>query len=135
MLTADVLKTNQIVRLSVNNPLVVPVGKYVRISLTASDVIHAWAVPQFALKTDAVPGRINQMWFMVDHPGIFYGQCSELCGQAHSEMPIEVRVLPQAQYDEWFGLMKASKQKARDYLFQVQPEPDPNAAPQTVASR
>lgn len=135
MVTPDIMKKNQVPRLSVDNPLVVPVGKYVRISLTASDVLHAWAVPQFALKTDAVPGRINQMWFKLDQPGIYYGQCSELCGQSHSGMPIEVRSLPQAQYDEWFGLMKASKQKAREYLFRVQPEPDPNAALQTVASR
>jgi cytochrome c oxidase subunit 2 len=131
MLAAEALQPNQIPRLSVDNPLVVPAGKYIRISLTASDVIHAWAIPAFTIKTDAVPGRINQMWFKVDRPGIFYGQCSELCGRQHSAMPIEVRVLSQADFDQWFALMQQSKQQARDFLFRVQPEP---ARPQVAAN-
>lgn len=135
MLTPDLLKKNQIPRLSVNNPLVVPVGKYVRATVIGADVIHSFAVPQFAIKIDANPGKVNQTWFKVERPGIFYGQCSELCGRAHSEMPIEVRALPQAQYDQWFELMKTSKQRARDFLFQVQPEPDPNAPVQTAELR
>jgi cytochrome c oxidase subunit 2 len=132
--TKEALKEGQIWRLSVDNPLVVPQGRYVRVSLAATDVIHAFAVPAFAIKTDAVPGRLNQQWFKVDKPGIFYGQCSELCGMAHSGMPIEVRVLPQAEYDQWFRLMMEPADKpagerrkaARDYLFEVQNEKQMN---------
>lgn len=111
----------QITRLSTDNPMVAPAGKYVRLSITASDVIHAWAMPQFALKVDAVPGRLNQLWFKVDQPGAYYGQCSELCGQSHSAMPIELRILPQDQYDEFLRRAATSASEARAYLDQVQP--------------
>ncbi len=89
--------------LAVDNPMVVPAGKVVRVVVTAADVLHAFAVPAFGVKIDAVPGRLNEIWFKVDEPGIYYGQCSELCGSRHAYMPIEVHVLPPAEYDAWFA--------------------------------
>ncbi len=93
--------------LATDYPMVVPAGRYIRYYTAAADVIHSFAVPTFAIKTDAVPGRLNEGWFLVDEPGVYYGQCSELCGIDHAYMPIEVRVVPQAQYDRWAELMKA----------------------------
>jgi cytochrome c oxidase subunit 2 len=119
---ADALKPGQIPLLSVDNPMVAPAGRYVRLSITAQDVIHAWAMPQFAIKVDAVPGRLNQLWFNTDEPGIYYGQCSELCGANHAFMPIELRILPQQQYDEWLRRVQTSASEARAYLDQVQPQ-------------
>jgi cytochrome c oxidase subunit 2 len=87
--------------------MVVPVGRYVRYYTAAADVIHSFAVPAFGIKTDAVPGRLNEGWFLVDEPGTYYGQCSELCGVNHAYMPIEVRVVPQEQFDRWAQLMLA----------------------------
>ena len=87
--------------LAVNAPMVVPVNKKIRMIVTASDVLHAFAVPAFGVKTDAVPGRLNETWFEVREPGTYYGQCSEVCGQLHYNMPIEVRVLPQDEFDAW----------------------------------
>ncbi|MEE9346936.1 MAG: cytochrome c oxidase subunit II [Robiginitomaculum sp.] len=83
------------------DPLVVPAGKTIRVIVTASDVLHAFAVPAFAVKIDAVPGRLNETWFKVDKPGTYYGQCSEICGQLHYNMPIEVKVVTPAQFDAW----------------------------------
>ncbi|MEZ5998957.1 MAG: cytochrome c oxidase subunit II [Hyphomonas sp.] len=91
--------------LAVDYPMVVPAGRYIRYYTAAADVIHSFAVPAFAIKTDAVPGRLNEGWFLVDEPGVYYGQCSELCGVNHAYMPIEVRVVPQAQFDRWAQLM------------------------------
>jgi cytochrome c oxidase subunit II len=121
MVPDDMLKAGQLKQLSVDNPMVVPVGKTIRLSISASDVIHSWAMPAFMVKMDAVPGRLNQSWFRVDEPGVFYGQCSELCGRRHAYMPIEVRALPQAQYDRWLELAATSVTEARAYLDQVQP--------------
>lgn len=87
--------------LEVDNPLVVPVGAKVRILLTASDVIHAWWVPAFGMKKDAIPGFVNELWFRADEPGIYRGQCAELCGRDHGFMPVVVVVKPQAEYDTW----------------------------------
>lgn len=117
------LKPGQIPHLSANYPMVAPAGRYVRLTISASDVIHAWAMPPFALKVDAVPGRINQLWFKVDQPGVYYGQCSELCGDRHSYMPIELRILPQIQYDTWLTRSTADMAAGRAYLDQVQPLP------------
>lgn len=111
----------QIKQLSVDNPMVAPVSRYVRLSISATDVIHAWAMPPFMLKVDAVPGRLNQLWFKADAPGVYYGQCSELCGDRHSGMPIELRILPQDQYNEWLKRATASLPDAKAYLDQVQP--------------
>lgn len=115
------IQPGQIIQLSVDNPMVAPAGRYVRLSISASDVIHSWAMPQFALKVDAVPGRLNQLWFKADEAGVYYGQCSELCGQRHAFMPIELRILPQAQYDAWLAAAAVSTADARAYLDQVQP--------------
>lgn len=87
--------------LTTDLPVVVPVGATVRLEVTASDVIHNWAMPAFGIKMDAIPGRLNQTWFVVDEPGVFYGQCSELCGLRHAFMPIEVHVVPQEVFDAW----------------------------------
>jgi cytochrome c oxidase subunit 2 len=89
--------------LAADDPLVVPAGATVRMQVTASDVIHAWTVPAFGVKVDAVPGRLNEIWFRVDEPGIYYGQCSELCGKDHAFMPIEVHVVPAAQFTAWMN--------------------------------
>ena len=95
------IKEGQLRLLSVDNPLYVPVNKTVRVIVTASDVLHAFAVPAFGSKVDAVPGRINETWFRVTKIGTYYGQCSELCGSRHAFMPIEVRVVTQRDYNRW----------------------------------
>jgi cytochrome c oxidase subunit II len=87
--------------LEVDKPLVVPVGAKVRVLLTSADVIHAWWVPSFGMKKDAIPGFVNEMWFRADEPGIYRGQCAELCGRDHGFMPVVVDVRPQAEYDAW----------------------------------
>jgi cytochrome c oxidase subunit 2 len=87
--------------LEVDNNLVVPVGKKVRIILTANDVLHAWWVPALGVKQDAIPGFIRDTWFTADNPGIYRGQCAELCGKDHGYMPIVVEVLDEAAYAKW----------------------------------
>jgi len=88
-------------RLAADEPIVVPVGKTVRVLVTASDVIHSFALPAFGLKTDAIPGRVNETWFRADRTGIFYGQCSELCGVDHAFMPIQINVVTEAEFAAW----------------------------------
>ena len=92
--------------LEVDNPMVVPVGKKVRVLLTANDVVHAWWVPALGVKQDAVPGFIRETWFRADRPGIYRGNCAELCGKEHGFMPIVVDVKTQADYDKWLGEQK-----------------------------
>ncbi|WP_420131089.1 cytochrome c oxidase subunit II [Rhodopseudomonas sp.] len=87
--------------LGVDNEMVVPVNKVVRIQTTAADVIHSWAIPSFGVKIDAIPGRLNESWFRANREGRFYGQCSELCGKDHAFMPIVVRVVSDQEYDAW----------------------------------
>jgi cytochrome c oxidase subunit II len=91
----------------VDNPMVVPVGKKVRVLLTANDVIHAWWVPAFGIKQDAIPGFIRDSWFKADKAGIYRGQCAELCGKDHGYMPIVVEVKEQADYDKWVAEQKS----------------------------
>jgi cytochrome c oxidase subunit 2 len=98
--------------LEVDNPLVVPQGRKVRVLITANDVIHAWWVPDFGMKKDAIPGYINEMWFRADETGTFRGQCAELCGRDHGFMPVVVEVLPQAEFDAWLEARKAERQAA-----------------------
>jgi cytochrome c oxidase subunit 2 len=93
-------------RLKASEPLVVPVNKVVRVQVTAVDVIHAFALPAFGLKTDAVPGRLNETWFKAEKVGTYYGQCSELCGVDHAFMPIEIKVVTQAEFDAWVAAKK-----------------------------
>ena len=92
------LKANQPRLLSVDNEVVVPVNKNIKVLITANDVLHAWALPSFGVKRDAVPGRINETWFRADRTGTFYGQCSELCGIKHAFMPITVKVVTEEEY-------------------------------------
>ena len=87
--------------LKVDNPLIVPVDKKVRVVLTAADVIHAWMVPSLGVKQDAIPGFVRDTWFRAEKPGDYYGQCAELCGKEHAYMPIHVKVIPQAEYTAW----------------------------------
>ena len=115
-LEEEELTEGKIRLLSVDNPLVVPAGKVVRVQVTSSDVIHNWAVPSFGVKMDAIPGRLNETWFKVDKPGVYYGMCSELCGVRHSFMPIEVHVLEQKDYNNW--LNTAKDQFANNNYFQ-----------------
>lgn len=111
MLTQDKLKAagydDSEYRLAVDNPLVVPVGKTVVLQITGADVIHSWKVPAFGVMQDAVPGRVAESWFKADKPGIYFGQCSELCGKDHAFMPIEVKVLSADDYAAW--LVSAKK--------------------------
>ena len=94
--------------LTVDNEVVVPVNKVIRVETTGADVIHSWALPQMGVKMDAVPGRLNHTWFKATQTGTFYGECSELCGARHAFMPIEVKVVTDAEYAAWLA---ASKKK------------------------
>lgn len=87
--------------LATDTAVVVPVGKTVVMDVTGADVIHSWTIPAFGVKQDAVPGRIAQLWFNADREGVYFGQCSELCGKDHAYMPITVKVVSQEVYDEW----------------------------------
>jgi cytochrome c oxidase subunit 2 len=98
--------------LEVDKPLVVPQGRKVRVLITANDVIHAWWVPDFGMKKDAIPGYINEMWFNAEKPGTYRGQCAELCGRDHGFMPVVVEVLPQDEFDAWLENEKAARQAA-----------------------
>ena len=93
--------TPQLYRLAVDNPIVVPVNKVVRVETTGADVIHSWTIPAFGVKIDSIPGKMNQTWFKADRIGDYYGQCSELCGLNHAFMPIEVKVVSQSEFDAW----------------------------------
>ena len=93
--------------LAVDNFVVVPEDTKVRVIVTADAVIHSWTVPAFGVKIDAVPGRLNELWFKVDEPGIYYGQCSELCGARHAFMPIGVKVVTKAEYAAWVAQQQA----------------------------
>jgi len=92
--------------LEVDNPVVLPVGKKVRFVVTANDVIHAWWVPALGVKKDAIPGFVNEMWARVDEPGLYRGQCAELCGKDHGYMPIVVQAVSQEEFDKWAALQK-----------------------------
>ena len=96
--------------LNVDNPLVVPVDTKVRLLLTAQDVIHAWWVPDFGMKKDAIPGFVNELWFKVDadKAGTYRGQCAELCGQDHGFMPVVVKVVSKDDYKAWVAQQKAA---------------------------
>ena len=104
------LKPGQPRLLTVDNPAVVPVGKVVEIDVTSQDVIHSFSIPSFGVKIDAIPGRLNKYWFKADREGVYYGQCSNICGIGHAFMPITVRALSDADYQAW--LTAAKKQFA-----------------------
>jgi cytochrome c oxidase subunit II len=108
--------------LAVDYPLAVPVNKVVHVLTTSNDVNHAFALPAFGLKTDAIQGRLNENWFEATAPGVYWGQCSELCGQNHAFMPLEIHVLDDARWAQWVELQKTDPDKARDQLFTWQSE-------------
>jgi cytochrome c oxidase subunit 2 len=114
-------------RLAADEPIVVPVGKTVRVLVTATDVIHAFALPAFGLKTDAIPGRVNETWFRADRVGTFYGQCSELCGVDHAFMPIQINVVTEAEFAAWVASKGGSMTPAT-------PAPATPAAPAVAAA-
>ncbi len=87
--------------LTTDTKVVVPVNKIIRMQVTAADVLHSWAIPAFGVKTDAVPGRLNETWFKAENIGIYYGMCSELCGVNHQSMPIEIHVVTQEDFENW----------------------------------
>lgn len=106
------LKTDQPRLLSVDNEVVVPVNKVIKVLITANDVLHAWSLPSFGVKRDAVPGRINETWFKADKVGTYFGQCSELCGIKHAFMPISVKVVSDEEYQKW--LLDAKEKFAKE---------------------
>lgn len=97
----DQLGEDQLRNLDVDNPMIVPVDAFVRVQTTGGDVIHAFAVPAFGIKADSVPGRINETYFKAEREGVFYGQCSELCGKDHAFMPLEIQVVSQDRFRAW----------------------------------
>jgi cytochrome c oxidase subunit 2 len=101
MLSEQDRKADQPRLLAVNNEMVVPVNKVVRVQTIGAEVIHSFAVPSFGIRIDAVPGRLNETWFKATREGIYYGQCSELCGKNHAFMPIAVRVVSEQAFNEW----------------------------------
>lgn len=103
---ADAGYTDQEFLLATDTAVVVPVGATVVMTVTAADVIHSWAMPAFGVKQDGVPGRLAQLWFNAEAEGVYFGQCSELCGQAHAYMPITVKVVSQEAYDAWLATAK-----------------------------
>lgn len=105
--------------LAVDNDLVVPINATVRLQVTAADVLHAFAMPAFGVKMDAVPGRLNETWFRAEREGIFYGQCSELCGTDHAFMPIAIRVVSQDQFDAWVEMAANDLGAANEMLAQM----------------
>jgi cytochrome c oxidase subunit 2 len=112
MLQDNERKPDQPRLLAVDNAIVVPVNKVIRVQVIGSDVIHSFAVPSFGIKIDAIPGRLNETWFQATREGIFYGQCSELCGKNHAFMPIAVKVVSDQEFSTW--LEEAKKKYARE---------------------
>jgi cytochrome c oxidase subunit II len=108
MIPEDQIKPGQPRLLAVDNEVVVPVNKVVRVQVTGADVIHSFAMPSFGIKIDAIPGRLNETWFKATREGIFYGQCSELCGTKHAYMPIAIRVVSDADFQSWVSSKKAA---------------------------
>ncbi|MFW0777590.1 MAG: cytochrome c oxidase subunit II [Rickettsiales bacterium] len=115
--------------LAVDNHIVVPVDTKVKVQLTAADVIHAWAVPAFGVKRDAVPGRLNETWFKATKTGRFYGQCSELCGVGHGFMPVVVDVVSKAEFDNWV----IEQRKIAGIPLEVELEEKEGEAPEAAA--
>ena len=94
--------------LATDNAVVVPVGKTVVVQVTGADVIHSWTIPAFAVKQDGVPGRIAELWFKAEKEGVFFGQCSELCGKDHAYMPITVKVVSEQVFNDWVARTKTA---------------------------
>jgi cytochrome c oxidase subunit 2 len=107
------LKPGDIRQLAVDNEAVVPVGKVVHVLVTGADVIHSFVIPSFGIRIDAVPGRMNETWFKAERVGMYYGQCSKLCGENHAYMPIAFRVVSEKDYQAWLVQAK-TKYAAND---------------------
>ncbi|MCH8139259.1 MAG: cytochrome c oxidase subunit II [Proteobacteria bacterium] len=117
MIPDEDIRAGQLRLLETDNRLVLPVQTNIRILVTADDVLHSWAVPAFGIKMDAVPGRINETWVRIEHEGVYYGQCSELCGIYHGFMPITVEAVSKEAFAEWVEKAKAE--------FAEEPAPTP----------
>ena len=134
MLTEEQAKAKKVpYRLAADNPIVVPEHKNVRLLITAADVIHSVGMPAFGLKTDAIPGRINETYFNAEKTGIYYGQCSELCGVDHAFMPIEIHVVSQAEYDAWVASKAPKPAPAPAPAAPAAAAPEAGAAPAAAA--
>jgi cytochrome c oxidase subunit 2 len=129
MLPDTARKPGQPRLLAVDNDLVVPVNKVVRVQVIGADVVHAFAVPSFGIKIDAIPGRLNETWFKATRTGMYYGQCSELCGMNHSFMPIAIRVVTDEEFTAWLAYAKGH------YASQGRPAPPETAAIGADAAR
>ncbi|MDX2233664.1 MAG: cytochrome c oxidase subunit II [Hyphomonadaceae bacterium] len=120
-------------RMAVDEPMYVPVNTVVRVLVTSNDVIHAFSVPSFGIKEDAVPGRVNETWFKVEEEGVYYGFCQELCGIAHSLMPIEVRAVSREAFDTWIaskgGQLAAAPEAPAEAAPAAAPADDVQPAP------
>ncbi len=121
-------------RLATTAPLVVPVNKTVQVLVTGADVIHSWALPAFGVIMDAVPGRVNSTWFKVDRIGTYYGSCRELCGVEHAFMPIEVKVVSQADFDAWVASKKPAAPAVAPAVVSATPAASVPAKPVTAPS-
>ena len=106
MLNDDELSDPKLRLLETDTQIVVPINKVVKLQITSNDVLHAWTIPAFGVKMDAVPGRPNETWFKANREGIFYGQCSELCGPKHAFMPINVKVVSETEFESWIDFAK-----------------------------
>ncbi|MSO65578.1 MAG: cytochrome c oxidase subunit II [Alphaproteobacteria bacterium] len=107
------LKQSQLRLLTTDNEIVLPANTNIRLLVTADDVLHSWAVPSFGVKIDAVPGRVNEGWVRITQPGMYYGMCSELCGQRHGFMPIMVRAVPKQEFEQWAAKARAAYESDR----------------------
>lgn len=125
MVATEDLKPGQLRLLDVDNQLVVPVGKNVRVLTTSGDVIHSWFIPSLGVQRYAIPGRTIETWFRVDKPGTYYGECNQICGTNHSQMPISIKAMPDSEFQAWLITAKTKFAEA---------EPTPStAAPIAVA--
>ncbi len=110
MIPEDEIKEGQRRLLSTDNVVVLPTDTNIKMLITAADVLHAFTIPAFGIKKDAVPGRMNETWVRIDKPGTYYGQCSEICGKDHSFMPIEIKAVPKEEFEKW--VIEAKKKYA-----------------------
>ena len=125
MLSDEEAAAKQLPRLlATDNEVVVPTGKIVRVVVTGADVIHSFTIPSFGIKIDAIPGRLNEDWFKVEKDGVYYGQCSELCGKDHAYMPIMIRAVPQDQFNQWVEKAKTAGVEEANKMFASTAKPE-----------